>query len=186
MLYPQNGDRIAAIDSVTSRHPMYTPFTFTLPNNTRGRLTLKCAVLWIYRMNLMKVDTRAQRGYPQPPPVIEAAHLRHLWWTVDLLFLPYTKCRCNSSARANVEQTNPHDTIRLGEVSHVEAWVSRNNLKSKELIFIREKCGQSPQPPIIPAIPSLPEHRTCQLRQGPRHYNTIWFWMCEVHAEADR
>jgi len=38
-----------------------------------------------------------------------------------LLFLPYTKCRCNSSARANVEQTNPHDAIRLGEVSHVEA-----------------------------------------------------------------
>jgi len=40
----------------------------------------------------------------------------------------------------------------IGVFSHVEAWASRNNLrlnqtKSKELIFIREKCGQSSQPP---------------------------------------
>ena len=45
-----------------------------------------------------------------------------------------------------------NSSSRLGEVSHVEAWASRNNLrlnrtKSKELIFIREKCGQSSQPP---------------------------------------
>ena len=26
MLYPQNGDRIVAIDSVTSHHPMYSVF----------------------------------------------------------------------------------------------------------------------------------------------------------------
>ena len=42
---------------------------------------------------------------------------------------------------------------RLGEVSHVEAWASRINLrlnrtKSKELIFIQEKCGQSSHPPL--------------------------------------
>jgi len=45
----------------------------------------------------------------------------------------------------------------LDEVSHVEAWTSRNNLKLNRtkssiasitiLIFIREKCGQSSQPP---------------------------------------
>ena len=44
---------------------------------------------------------------------------------------------------------------RLGEVSHVEAWASRNNLrlngtKSKELIFVREKSVQSQPPPPCP------------------------------------
>jgi len=46
----------------------------------------------------------------------------------------------------------------LDEVSHVEAWASRNNLrlnqtKSKELIFIREKCGQLSKPP--PPYPNI-------------------------------
>jgi len=51
-----------------------------------------------------------------------------------------------------------NSSFRLDEVSHVEAWASRNNLrlnrtKSKELIFIREICGQSSQPP--PPCPNI-------------------------------
>jgi len=51
-----------------------------------------------------------------------------------------------------------NSSSRLGEVSNVEAWASRNNLKlnrtkSKELIFIREKCGQSSQP--LPQCPDI-------------------------------
>jgi len=51
-----------------------------------------------------------------------------------------------------------NSSSRLDEVFHVEAWASRNNLrlnqtKSKELIFIREKCGQSSHPP--PSCPNI-------------------------------
>jgi len=51
-----------------------------------------------------------------------------------------------------------NSSSRLGEVSHVEAWASTNNLslnrtKSKELIFIQEISGQSSQPP--PPCPNI-------------------------------
>jgi len=53
-----------------------------------------------------------------------------------------------------------NSSSRLDEVSRVEAWASRNNLRlnrtiSKKLIFIREKCGQSQPPPPCPNIEPL-------------------------------
>jgi len=38
MLYPQNGDRIVAIDYVTSLHPMYIGYGITLPGVSDERL----------------------------------------------------------------------------------------------------------------------------------------------------
>jgi len=38
MLYPQNGDRIVAIDYVTSRHRMYIGYGITLPGVSDERL----------------------------------------------------------------------------------------------------------------------------------------------------
>jgi len=51
-----------------------------------------------------------------------------------------------------------NSSSRLDEVSHVEAWASRkklrrNRTKSKEFIIIRDKCGQSFQPP--PPCPNI-------------------------------
>jgi len=61
-----------------------------------------------------------------------------------------------------------NSSSRLDEVSHVEAWASRNNLslnrtKSKELISIREKSGQSSQPP--PPCPNI-ERVSCAMVLG--------------------
>jgi len=41
MLYPQNGDYIVAIDSVTSLHPMHTSFTCKLKKDP------KCSVVCV-------------------------------------------------------------------------------------------------------------------------------------------
>ena len=43
VLYPQNGDRIVAIDSVTSFHPMYTNTLTYLPTSTT-QIGLFCRV----------------------------------------------------------------------------------------------------------------------------------------------
>jgi len=53
-----------------------------------------------------------------------------------------------------------NSSSRLNEVSHVEAWASRNNLrlnrtKFKELIFIRDKCGQSKSSHPPPPCPNI-------------------------------
>jgi len=76
MLYPQNGDRIVAIDSVTSFHPMYNSLVVCshVAADAADRATVETATTYVQALSYYcELETDRQRTGPGSEPLTDAS-----------------------------------------------------------------------------------------------------------------